>query len=137
MSGFPYLDRGTPWEDAPVALTVLLIDDDPDFRGSARRVITRGGAEIVGEVASVAEGLAAAVELRPDAILVDIGLPDGDGVALARELAGLDWGPRIVLTSVDVDATTDGRARAVGAAGFVPKHELPGAGLALLLGSEE
>jgi DNA-binding NarL/FixJ family response regulator len=120
-----------------VALSVLLIDDDPEFRGSARRVLTRGGAEIVGEAASVAAGVAAAGALRPDAILVDIGLPDGDGVALTRELAVLPWRPRIVLTSVDVDATTDERARAAGAAGFVPKHELPGAGLALLLGAEE
>lgn len=120
-----------------MALSVLLIDDDPDFRASARRVITRGGAEIVGEAATVAEGIAAASDLRPDAVLVDVGLPDGDGVTLARALSALPWGPRIVLTSVDVDAATDERARSAGALGFVPKHELPGAGLALLLGTED
>ena len=56
---------------------------------------------------------------------------------LARTLASRDWGPRIVLTSVDVDATSDAAARAVGAAGFVPKHELPGLLLSLLLGTDE
>ena len=117
-----------------MALTVLLIDDDPDFRATARRVLTRGGAEIIGEAASVADGTAAATALRPEAILVDVGLPDGNGVALAPVLAALPWGPRVVLTSVDVDATTDATARATGAAGFVPKHELPGALMTLLLG---
>ena len=37
----------------------------------------------------MATGLAATTELRPDAVLVDVGLPDGDGIALARELAAL------------------------------------------------
>lgn len=120
-----------------MAVSVLLIDDDPDFRASARRVLKHFGAELVGEATSVAAAVPAADALRPDAILVDVGLPDGNGVELARTLAGSDWGPRIVLTSVDVDATTDAAARAAGAAGFVPKYELPGSLMSLLLGTEE
>ena len=120
-----------------MAVSVLLIDDDPDFRASARRVLSRGGAEVVGEAISVAEAIPAADGLRPDAILLDIGLPDGNGVDLARTLAGRDWAPRIVLTSVDVDATTDAAALAAGAAGFVPKYELPGSLMSLLLGTQE
>lgn len=116
-------------------LSVLLIDDDPTFRALARRVLTRGGLDVVGEAETAAAGAAAAEELRPDAMLVDVGLPDGDGTALAAELAALPWGPCVVLTSVDADATSDEAARRSGARGFVPKHELPGAGLDLLLAS--
>jgi DNA-binding NarL/FixJ family response regulator len=120
-----------------MALSVLLIDDDPDFRASARRVLHYGGAEVVGEVTTVADAAPAVDALRPDAILLDVGLPDGNGVQLARTLAGREWSPRIVLTSVDVDATSDAAARAAGAAGFVPKHELPGPLMSLLLGEQE
>lgn len=114
--------------------SVLLIDDDATFRALARRVLTASGLEIAGEAATAADGGAAAERLRPDAIVVDVGLPDGDGVALAALLAALPWSPRILITSVDTDATTMAHARRSGALGFVPKHELPGAGLDLLVG---
>jgi len=112
--------------------SVLLVDDDATFRALARRVLTRGGLTVVGEADCVASASREAARLRPDAVLVDVGLPDGDGLALARTLAALPWHPSIVLTSVDADAASDEAARAAGALGFVPKHELPGAGLALL-----
>jgi DNA-binding NarL/FixJ family response regulator len=113
--------------------SALLIDDDPSFRVLARRVLTGAGLEVVGEAEDVASGLAAAERLRPEVVLVDVGLPDGSGVDLARELAALPWRPRVVLTSVDPDAASDEEARAVGAGGFAPKADLPGAGVRLLL----
>jgi DNA-binding NarL/FixJ family response regulator len=137
MSGFPDIHAAVRTATMGlVGRTVLLIDDDPAFRSTARRVLTGAGMEVVGEADSVASGAAAAVELRPDALLVDVGLPDGDGVALAAELAALPWRPRVVVTSVDVDGTTDAAARAAGALGFVPKDDLPDVGLPLLLGDE-
>jgi DNA-binding NarL/FixJ family response regulator len=116
--------------------SVLVVDDDPRFRVLARRVISGNGLSVVGEADSVATALVAARELRPDALLVDVGLPDGDGIALARELAALPWRPRVVLTSIDADAATEREVHRCGANGFAPKDELPNAGLQLLLGSE-
>jgi DNA-binding NarL/FixJ family response regulator len=72
--------------------------------------------------------------LRPDAVLVDVGLPDVDGVALARELVALPWRPRVVLTSADADAATPRDVRACGAEAFVPKDKLLNAALDDLLG---
>jgi DNA-binding NarL/FixJ family response regulator len=117
-------------------MSVLVVDDDPEFRVLARRVISGNGLSVVGEADSVATALAAAKDLRPDVLLVDIGLPDGDGITLARELAALPWHPRIVLTSIDADAATPSEVRGSGAKGFAPKDELPNAGLQLLRGSE-
>jgi DNA-binding NarL/FixJ family response regulator len=117
-----------------VALSVLLIDDDPTFRALARRVLTLSGCEIAGEADCGESGVSSADRLRPDAILVDVGLPDADGLSLAAHLSALPWRPRVLVTSVDADATSDEAARGNGALGFVPKHELPGAGLSLLLG---
>ena len=88
---------------------------------------------MVGEADTVATGASAARELKPDIVLLDVGLPDGDGITLARELSALPWQPRIVLTSVDPDAASPDEVERSGASGFVPKHELPGRGLQLLL----
>ena len=75
------------------AVSVLVVDDDAIFRALARRMLGDCGLAVVGEAETVAAGMAAASELRPDAALVDVGLPDGDGIALARELAALPWRP--------------------------------------------
>jgi DNA-binding NarL/FixJ family response regulator len=116
--------------------SVLVVDDDPVFRVLARRVMSGSGLSVVGEADSAAGALAAAAELRPDALLVDVGLPDGDGIALARQLAALPWQPRVVLTSIDADAASPQDLLRSGADGFAPKDELPSAGVRLLLGSD-
>jgi DNA-binding NarL/FixJ family response regulator len=113
--------------------TVLVVDDDPLFRTLARRALFGDGLVVVGEADSVATATAAAQSLRPDAVLVDIGLPDGDGIALARELTALPWRPRIVLTSTDPDAATPDDIRSSGAIAFVAKVDLPNAPLERLL----
>ncbi|HEY1774946.1 MAG TPA: response regulator [Solirubrobacteraceae bacterium] len=116
--------------------SVLVVDDDPEFRQLARRLLVGSGLTIVGEADSVAAALVAAVQLKPSAVLVDVELPDGDGLELARELAVLPWRPRIVLTSIDPDITTTGEARLAGARAFVVKANLPDVPLAQLLGGE-
>lgn len=119
-----------------MASSVLLIDDDPAFRRLARKTLKGTGLAVVGEAGTAAAGSAAARSLRPAIMLVDVGLPDGDGITLAGELAALPWGPRIVLTSVDPDAASPEDVRRSGARGFVPKQDLPGTGLRLLMGSD-
>jgi two-component system nitrate/nitrite response regulator NarL len=116
--------------------TVLVVDDDPEFRRLAGRLLAGGGLTVVGEADSVAGALTAAVQLKPSAVLADVELPDGDGLALARELAMLPWRPSIVLTSIDGDITTTGEARLAGARAFVVKADLPDAPLGQLLGGQ-
>jgi DNA-binding NarL/FixJ family response regulator len=114
-------------------VSVLVVDDDAHFRGLAVRMLTAQDMVVVGQAAAVREALELAASLRPDAVLVDVGLPDGDGLTLARHLAALSRRPRIVLTSSDRDATTHAAALAAGAVGFVAKDDLPDASLARLL----
>ena len=117
-------------------ISVLIVDDDPAFRVLAGRLLTAAGLVVVGEAENVAEGLSTAKELRPDAALVDVGLPDGDGFQLAAQLTGLPWRPRVVLTSVESDVGSDGSVRSAGAEAFVSKSDLPNAPLAQLLGGD-
>jgi DNA-binding NarL/FixJ family response regulator len=72
-------------------------------------------------------------ELRPDTVLADIGLPDGDGFSLTVELIALPSPPRVVLTSADDDAIYSDLAVRAGARGFVPKHDLSGTKLRSLI----
>jgi len=117
-----------------MAPTVLIVDDDPAFRGLAAQLLIAFGLVLVGEADSVEAAIAAAGALRPDAVLVDVGLPDGDGIALAGVLTALPWRPRVVLTSTDAEAATAADVTRSGAAAFVPKEQLPNAALQRLLG---
>jgi DNA-binding NarL/FixJ family response regulator len=114
--------------------SVLVVDDDPAFRRLAQRILEPFGLAVAGEADTAASAISAADALRPDAVLVDVGLPDSDGVALARELSALPWQPRVVLTSSNAEAATASEVRSCGAAAFVPKNELPSADLDDLLG---
>ena len=104
----------------------------PNLQG---RVPIHFNTHTLGEAGTAADGAAVAVALEPDAILLDVGLPDRDGVQLAGELFALPWGPRILLTSSDPDATTPADAARHGACGFVRKHDLLGEGTDLLAGA--
>jgi DNA-binding NarL/FixJ family response regulator len=110
--------------------SVLVVDDDPGFLRVARQILDHEGVTVIATAATAAAGLAAAHQHRPEAALVDIGLPDRDGIDLGHELASLPWSPRVVLTSSDSDAA--GFASR-GALPFVPKEDLPTAPLRELL----
>ena len=116
-----------------MARSVLVVDDDPAFRGLAVRMLTAAGLEVVGEAGSAAAAMEVARAVKPDAALVDVDLPDRDGIALALELSALRWRPRVLLTSADMDAARPEDVRRSGACAFVHKAELPHYGLGLLL----
>ena len=84
----------------------------------------------------MAEALSTAMEARPDAALVDVELPDGDGFELAGRLTTLPWRPRVVITSVQSNGSFSGEARRRGAETFVLKADLPRAPLAALFAPE-
>ena len=114
---------------------MLVVDDDSAFRDLAARILRGWGHVVVGEAGTVAEALQRAVELAPDAALVDVGLPDGDGFALTRLLLALPHAVRVVLISSDAGRADVRAAAAAGASGFVPKDELSGVLLRRLLES--
>jgi DNA-binding NarL/FixJ family response regulator len=118
-----------------VAPSVLIVDDDPSFRELAERLLTAAGVDVVGQADSAGAGMSAARGIKPDAILLDVMLPDGDGVALARDFAELPWSPRVLLTSSSDDAVHRSEIDDSAAVGFVPKGELPSAPLQRLLGN--
>jgi DNA-binding NarL/FixJ family response regulator len=116
-----------------VSQTVLVVDDHPSFRTTARRLLQAEGFDVVGEAENGAEAVRKAGELHPDFVLLDVQLPDLNGFEVANVLCRNGSSPMVVLVS-SRDATDYGELIAgCGARGFIPKAELSGASIRALL----
>jgi CheY-like chemotaxis protein len=115
--------------------TVLLVDDDAPFRRLASELLAGLGYRVIAEAGDGAQALAECDRRRPDAVLLDVNLPDGDGFALARAITGAGGAPRVLLTSTDVTAGSAEAVAESGAVGFVPKGELAVTDLVRYLGA--
>jgi CheY-like chemotaxis protein len=102
---------------------VLLVDDSDSFRSLASRILREWGHEVI-EAGTVAEARAQVIERRPETVIADIGLPDGDGFDLTRQILRLPWPTRVVLISTDSDMGNSRAADRAGAQGFFPKDKL-------------
>lgn len=110
--------------DNGTSRSVLIVDDHPSFRASARRLLEGEGYEVIGEAADGPEALRAARELRPDVILLDVRLPGLDGFAVSRRLTGVADSPAVILiSSREVDEWGKAVIEA-GARGFISKADL-------------
>ena len=114
-------------------MTVLIVDDHPSFRGSARALLEAEGYLVVGEAENGIEGLAAARELRPEIVLLDVQLPDIDGFEVASRLTKDEDAPAVVLISSRDGSDFGHLVHDSGARGFIPKAELSGDAIAALV----
>jgi DNA-binding NarL/FixJ family response regulator len=114
--------------------TVLIVDDHAAFRASARALLQAEGFDVVGEAADGAGAVEAVVVLRPEIVLLDIHLPDLDGLAVAERLATIPNAPAVVLISSRDAAAYGPRLQTTPARGFIPKSGLSGEALAALVG---
>jgi DNA-binding NarL/FixJ family response regulator len=106
-------------------IKVLLVDDQALVRAGLQRILHRRfGFEIVGECDDGAAGVAEAVAVRPDVVVMDIRMRGMDGVEATRRLRELNGPPVLVLTTFDDDEILSSALRA-GASGFALK-DAPG-----------
>ena len=120
----------TIWRVRP---TVLIVDDHEEYRRSASALLKSEGFAIVGEAADGAAAIEAVKRLRPDVVLLDIQLPDIDGLRVAERLAATRDPPSIVLISSRDAAAYGARLDGTPARGFIAKRELSGAALAAVV----
>ncbi len=117
-----------------MATTVLIVDDHPGFRATARALLEADGFSVVAEATDGDEAVALAAALHPEVVLLDIQLVDEDGFAVAARLEQLNGGaPAIVLVSSRDASDFGGLIGDCGARGFVEKGELSGAAVRALL----
>src|SRR5262245_44667013 len=117
-----------------VGRTVLIVDDHPSFRATARVLLEAEGFDVVGEAADGNKALEQVAVLHPDVVLLDVQLPDLDGFEVASRLSANGGAPEIVMVSSRDAADYGGLIAACGARGFIPKAELSGESIRALLG---
>jgi DNA-binding NarL/FixJ family response regulator len=113
--------------------TVLIVDDHEAFRTSARALLEAEGFGVVGEAADGAGALQAVAAYRPTVVLLDVQLPDVDGLDVAEQIAATPDPPAVVLTSSRDASAYGARLRRSTARGFIAKGDLSGAALAALV----
>jgi DNA-binding NarL/FixJ family response regulator len=103
-------------------IRVVLADDQPLVRSGMRMILSvEPDIEVVGEAANGAEAVRVVSETRPDVVLMDVRMPEVDGIEATRAVTAVDGGPRVlVLTTFDLDDVVYEALRA-GASGFLLK----------------
>jgi DNA-binding NarL/FixJ family response regulator len=108
-------------QEDTVGIRILLVDDHELVRqGIAELLGAEADLEVVGEAASVAEALARAAQVDPDVAVLDVRMPDGDGIELCRELRARRPTLRCVVLTSDDASRAD--AITAGASGFLLKQ---------------
>jgi two-component system, chemotaxis family, chemotaxis protein CheY len=124
-------------DDRAVERSVLLVDDHAGFRAEARATLEAERYDVIGEAASGAAGVDEAARLKPDIVLLDIGLPDGSGLELVGRIRTAAPDTRIVLISSRQATDYGARLAGAGADGFLDKAALTPTALRDLLARPE
>jgi DNA-binding NarL/FixJ family response regulator len=101
--------------------SVLLVDDHAGFRAEARAMLDGDGYAVIGEAANGAAAVGEARRLRPDIVLLDVGLPDASGLDLVRPIRSAAPGTMVVLISSRRASDYGERVASSGADGFLDK----------------
>ena len=105
---------------------ILVVDDFEKFRQFVVELLgNRPELQIVGEASNGPEAIQKAVELRPDLILLDIGLPSLNGIEVARQMRSLVPESKIIFLSQESSADVVQKALSLGARGYVAKLKAP------------
>jgi DNA-binding NarL/FixJ family response regulator len=109
----------------PESTRILLVEDHPLIRAGCRRLLAQRKQFDLIEAERGQAGLALNKKHRPDVVLLDLDLPDGNGLDLLPELAADNPAARIVILSMYGDSGRVSRALAKGAKGYVTKNDDP------------
>jgi two-component system, chemotaxis family, chemotaxis protein CheY len=104
---------------------ILVIDDAAFMRKLVSDALAGGGHEIVGEGGNGAEAVQRYQELRPDAVTLDITMPEMDGLAALREIIAFDPGAKVIMCSALGQETKVLESIKAGAKDFVVKPFKP------------
>ncbi len=103
---------------------VLIVDDQPPFRAVAGQLVSLIGWHLAGEAESGELAVAAARELRPELVLMDINLPGISGIEATRTIMDELPNTRVVLLSTYAESDLPEDARSCGAIAYVHKEDL-------------
>src|SRR5262249_34122192 len=102
-------------------LRVLVVDDHPIWRDAVARDLEAAGLIVCGTASDVAQAVRVATATRPDVVVLDLQLPDGSGVDVARRIGTMEPAPRILVLSASGEQPDVIEAVAAGATGYLVK----------------
>src|SRR5580704_14710058 len=106
-------------------LPVLVVDDQAPFRMAAKAVVRRlGGFELLGDAVNGSEAVALADELRPALVLMDINMPQMNGIEATRQIVAAHPETVVILCSTYDMRDLPADAGSSGAAGYLHKEQL-------------
>src|SRR5512139_1294754 len=109
-----------------MTIRILLVDDHAVVRSGLKMLLeNEHDVEIIGEAASASEAIEAAIRLKPNVILMDIGLPDLSGIDATREIKKHSPEVAIVALTIHEDEEYFFKMLEAGATGYVPKRAAP------------
>ncbi|MCI0519369.1 MAG: response regulator transcription factor [Chloroflexi bacterium] len=107
-------------------IRLLLVDDHVVVRQGLRMLLeNEEDMEIVGEAASAGDALTALIQLEPDIVVMDIGLPDFSGIDATRQIKEIASKTAVVALTIHEDAEYFFKMLEAGASGYVPKRAAP------------
>jgi DNA-binding NarL/FixJ family response regulator len=113
---------GPPRLDHALPLRVLVVEDFVPYRRFILSILaSMGDLPVISEVSDGLEAVQKAVELQPDFILLDIGLPSLDGIEAARQIRKLVPKSKIIFLTIESSADVVQEALSLGARGYVVK----------------
>jgi DNA-binding NarL/FixJ family response regulator len=104
-----------------VSIRVLLADDHRMLREGLRRSLTDEGFDVVGEADNGEQAVRLAAELSPDVILMDVSMPEMDGVEATRQIRATDTESRVLMLTMHADKDVLADAVRAGASGYLVK----------------
>lgn len=102
---------------------ILIVDDHPAVRMAVRHLVESEGCTVVGEADDGLDAMRLADELRPDTLVLDIGLPHVDGLTIIDRLTALRLPVKIIVLTAKESNHIALRCMQAGAHGFVNKHQ--------------
>jgi DNA-binding NarL/FixJ family response regulator len=105
--------------------TILVVDDHEMFRDGIRRLLERNGFNVIGEAGDGREAMTAVRELSPDLVVMDISMPNVDGITATREIIASSPDTKVIALSIHGGRRFVENMLQAGAAGYILKDSAP------------
>ena len=107
------------------ATRVVLVDDHTMLRHGLRQTLREHGFDVVGEASNGRSGVQLVLELKPDVVVMDLEMPQLDGIEATREIVRAQPGARVLMLTISTDDDDVVEALAAGASGYLLKTAPP------------
>jgi two-component system, NarL family, response regulator LiaR len=119
------MDERTENQKTAAAIRLVLVDDHTMLRHGLRQTLRERGFEVIGEASNGRSGVQMVRELKPDVVVMDLDMPQMNGIEATRAILESDPGARVLMLTISTDDDDVLDALAAGACGYLLKTSPP------------